>query len=215
MRPYSLQSDRLEINPNGRSKKNIIETLEGIIVAKTGVSHSIREVGLFYVRQTVGNLPDGRGVVYYFEPEFIYAADIGMPRMALIALPYQVPTVPGEALGSYITVGRGDGEFPQFEEASVWSAAGLDNRDILYAASPGSVIIGAKEGVDEAALRKALAGRVDNLTNEGFFYTGRITPFDETRICSDLQNSVAEVRYASPNGQVRSSAGPWWVDRVL
>lgn len=188
------------------------ETLRTAIEKATGVSAAIKSIQLYYIRQTNGDV-DGHKVVYYFEPEFIYAIDIGKPRLALVTLPYQVPTI--KEGWDYRTIGRGDGEFPEFSEAAVFSGAGYKEVDILYGAAPGELLIGAEEGVSEDKLRAALAGYVTDLTNEGIYYRCKVKPFDEPAVAAAIMAEVDAVRYAELNGQIRDVSGPWWVDRVL
>jgi hypothetical protein len=213
MRGFTKQTDRVEIRSNSDGDVNVASRIEEILYRAGAGKLTVRSSSLFYIRQTNGQLPDGSKIVFYFEPEFCYALDVGMPRLAILSVPYQIPTEP-DGLG-YRTIGRGDGEFPQFDEATVWSGSGVTNLELLYPAAAGEILIGARDGVTEPQLAAALQGFVTDLTSIGFAYTAKVTAFDEERICRMIEAEVPQVKYAALNGKVRNNSGPWWVDRVL
>jgi hypothetical protein len=213
MRGFFKQTDKIDVRSSAGADRNILNRLEEAL-QQTGVGKiAVKSSSLFYIRQTNGELPDGRKIVFYFEPEFCYVLDVGMPRLAILSVPFQVPTEP-EGLG-YRTIGRGDGEFPQFDEATVWSASGSSNLELLYPSAAGEIMIGARDGVTEPELAAALTGYATDLTNIGVVYTAKVTAFDEEQICRKIEANVPQVKYAVLNGKIRNNSGPWWVDRVL
>lgn len=212
MRGYAMSSER-PAPERKMGDQSIEETLRIAIEKATGVSPTIAGVRLYYVRQINGEVDDKK-IVYYFEPEFIYVIDIGEKRLALVSLPYQVPTV--REGYDYRTIGRGDAEFPEFNEAAVFSGASYDESEILYPAAAGRLIVRAEDDVPEDKLRDALSPYVTDLTKQGMFYLAKVAPFHEPEIADRITSEVDLVRYASLDTQVRNiSAGPWWVDRVL
>jgi hypothetical protein len=200
MRGFFKQTDKIDVRSSAGADRNILNRLEEAL-QQTGVGKiAVKSSSLFYIRQTNGELPDGRKIVFYFEPEFCYVLDVGMPRLAILSVPFQVP---------------GDGEFPQFDEATVWSASGSSNLELLYPSAAGEIMIGARDGVTEPELAAALTGYATDLTNIGVVYTAKVTAFDEEQICRKIEANVPQVKYAVLNGKIRNNSGPWWVDRVL
>ena len=213
MRGYSTRSDVVDVRGLAERKRDLGQALARGLKGIGTKNLKVKSASLFYIRQTNGTLPDGRKIVFYFQPEFCYALDVGMPRLAILSVPYQIPTEPDGT--SYRTIGMGDGEFPEFKEATVWSGTGLSKLELLYPATAGTILIGAKDGVTEAELAKALKGYVSGLSNQGSFYIAKVTPFDEVNVCKRIEAEVPLVKYAELDGKIRNNSGPWWVDRVL
>jgi len=174
----------------------------------------VNTVELYYIRQVNGQTPDGRGIVYYFVPEIAYLIDVGYPRLAMVVLPYEVPTVqtgPGE----YSTIGRGDAEFPDFSKAVLFSCAGRKRDEILFPAKARELIVAVKDGATEPEVRKALEPYTESLERQGSYYLATVHAFREAEIASRIESEVELVRYAELNIVLRNSSAPWFVDRVL
>jgi hypothetical protein len=212
MPSYFTQRQRAPEETSGLAGVPLRETLLKVIAAAHPGVGPAKSVELYYVRQTTGSI-GGKKVVGYYSPEFTYVIDVGKPRLAAVAIPYEMPLA--QADGSLVPVGRGDGDFPQFAKATVFSAASNKSRDILFPAVAGSLLIGAREGVEETELKVALKEYVAGLENAGPFYVAKVAPFEELDIARKIQAEVTVVRYAELHMIVGEIENPWWVDRVL
>ncbi len=193
-----------------------MQTLKGAIAAALPQCDmpQFQKVELYYIRQVNGRTADGRGIVYYFVPEFAYLIDVGYARLAMVTLPYEVPTVQSGA-GEYTTIGRGDAEFPDFSKAALFSCAGRKRDEILYPAKAKELVIAVKAGATEPEVRKALEPYVERLELQGSYYLATVHAFREAEIAATIEDEVDLVRYAELNVLFRDNSAPWFVDRVV
>ena len=133
-----------------------------------------------------------------FEPEFLYVVDVGAAYYAGIVLPYKVS-------------GLGDPTFPDFSLRQLRSITGLTDRELIFPAVVGELLIGVDAGTPEADVIKKVSAFARSVTRVATdLYKAEVKPFDEPTAMTGIEG-ISFVRYAELNGIFRIiDFGPGW-----
>ena len=148
----------------------------------------IKSISLFYIAG-VEAAPKEQ-VIY--EPEFLYVVDLGTAYYAGIRLPYKV-------------AGLGDPSFPDFSSFELRSVTGLTDRELVFPAIAGELLIGVVSGTPEKDVIdkvSAIARSVTRVSTD--LYKATVKPFDEP-VATKAIEAISFVRYAELN----------WVFRII
>ena len=154
------------------------------------------------VLQTV---PLGEREVVAFPPEFMYLLDVGFESMVGITI-------------SFRSAVYGDPSFPDFSSAALRSIRSRTPDELLCPDVTGEIIIHARSGVSDSALRASIGVAVALDPGNGPSYTAKCSPFRERTVCRDLMDTLSEVvSFAEPVRVVRliDVIPGWQVDRVF
>ncbi|MEL6189321.1 MAG: hypothetical protein AAFU79_32260, partial [Myxococcota bacterium] len=188
-----------------RQQQDPLDAVRTVIESLTGSKlPATKDARLYHVRQATSH------AVPYFNPDFVYALDCGLPRLPLLTCPYVVPAV-GTGMKAR-PVGWGDPHFPVFDRGEVQSAASF--KDVLYPVAAGRLLLRPTAGVSHDEFRKVVEPHVLELVAGRTTWAAKVTPFDEQGIALTLE-ALDEVEYAEMDHIVRSVTAPWYVDRVL
>jgi len=195
LRPEALNN----LSPE-KAVRACVEALVGTSLPPT------KELTLYHIRG-VGNPKQQGGqdkdsVIY--GPEFLYLLDVGYPSACGVQIPWN---------GS----GLGDPYFPDFSKAELRSVQGKTRSDLLFPCIPTELLVGIKDGIDEASVRQELApfSTAIQLIRPNLYFV-MVEAFHETSIAQELEAVDRVVKYAEPNRIVREidfSPG-WFVDQV-
>ncbi|RBP41488.1 hypothetical protein DES53_107321 [Roseimicrobium gellanilyticum] len=139
-----------------------------------------------------------------FTPEFLYVAEVGTGRLAGVSI-------------SFEESGWGDPTFPDFSEHALRSIKDRSNKELIFPAAAGELLVGVVAGTPEDKVIKAVskfASKVTKISTD--LYEAKVKPFDEEAIAREIEK-IEFVRYAELNHILRviDFEPGWRVTRVL
>lgn len=175
--------------------------------ARATITHAI------YMEPIPGE-PGNSQPYWALPPRFYYQFGLGWPAPVTAWLNYTL-----DRRTDSICVG--DADFPSSKPEDCVVAGLIDPKSLFSSYAPGELLVGFRQGVDEAAARQVVARELPDSRVLDVIWSIRVlqitcTPFDEMRQASVMEQA-AEVQYAQVNPHVHLivPGGAWKVAELL
>lgn len=137
------------------------------------------------------SVSDGGPLVIY-PPEFLFVLDVGLQHLVGASVIWEAPAQ------------YGDPSFPWKKDIAVRSIRERTYRGLVYPSIAGSLMIGLIDGVSLPEVAQSLSDfGLQDVQGAGFFVTANCAPFEEARICRELEAAFDFIKYAEMNNVVR------------